>query len=109
MTNSSFSYVGTDMDAEEPIELNAFRCRGIWRAVIQQALEDISLVKRATVDSAGSPIPIDARELYTVEARGEAARWILEGGRHFRHVCDLADLAAGSVQAKARRLVNGEA
>ena len=63
----------------------------LWRAVVAQALHDAAPRRRPSR-------PLSAER---ARARDAARRWLLEAGRDFRRVCDLADLDASAVRAEA--------
>ncbi|OFX03257.1 MAG: hypothetical protein A3E78_12010 [Alphaproteobacteria bacterium RIFCSPHIGHO2_12_FULL_63_12] len=84
-------------DEYRPMEIDAFRCQSLWRAVIQQAWEDM-----AWEDDGRPPDEEKRRRLMAAGVR--ARRWFASADEDFRAVCEMAGLAWGVVSAAARRL-----
>lgn len=100
---SAHLYLAADADRSEGYDINAYRCRNLWRAVVLQAIKDI--INCASTAEREGPEDIS---IYTPDARAYATRWIMEGGDRFRAVCSMAELEPEIVMRRVRILLDGE-
>lgn len=66
-------------------------CRALWVAVLEVSIDDALQEKFWSIQHRDSPI--------------EVLRWIQDGGRHFRFVCDLAGVSPEWVQRKVNERI----
>ena len=100
-TNSFTSYVG---HAEETIDEDKVTLpeKDLWVAVLCRAVLDACKGPPLLNMSKQSNVP--HRNQYTFD-RDQARHFFIEGGRHFRDICEMAGRNPDYVQAKIRKIL----